>query len=100
MLTVKLMKYGKPTYSGGVAGPGQPPIPTERLDMPQDIVIYPASRVYIECRDAHGRTVIGIADPKDHSIEHVTVGQPERDDVMFHIAFVMNDQGRTVETVR
>lgn len=96
MLTVKLMKYGIPTFSGSTDGS----VPAQRLDTPQDIVLYPASRVYIECRDKHGRTVIGIADPIDGSIEHVTLGQPERDDVMFHIAFVMNDQGRTVETIR
>jgi hypothetical protein len=101
MLTVKLMKFSRPTYSGGQAGPGEPPIPTTRdPGYTEAVVLHPAEAVFVECSDKHGRQVIGVQSPKTGEIERFTIGDAERDDVMFNVAYVMNEAGRTVETVR
>lgn len=101
MLTVKLMKFSKPTYSSYETGPGEPPIPSTRdPGYTEIVVVYPASAVFVECSDKHGRQVVKIQDPKDFSLLAFTIGDAERTDVEFNCAYVMNDAGRTVETIR
>jgi hypothetical protein len=95
MLTVKLMKFSKPTYSGSTDGPT-----TRDPGYTETIVVHPAEAVFVECSDKHGRQVVGVQSPKSGEIERFTIGDAERDDVMFNVAYVMNEAGRTVETVR
>lgn len=84
MFTVKLMKY--------VTGEGQIPTCTELQ------VMRGAEVVYTEF-DKHGRTVLRLHDSKGQE-EAITIGAAERDDVMFNAAYVMNDAGKTVDTIR
>jgi hypothetical protein len=81
MLTVKLMKYvpsdGKPSFTEGV---------TVR-----------------ECKAAHVRyeadlrCVLQLGDAPGETME-VTVG--DRPDCAYSVAYIMNEAGRTVETIR
>ena len=81
MLTVKLMKYGptndKPSFTEGVS--------------------------IRECKTAHVRyeadmrCVLQLGDAPGETME-VTIG--ERADCSYNVAYIMNDAGRTVETVR
>lgn len=86
MLTVKFMTYG---------GDGEFPDPTYT----EHIAIRPASAVYIELTDIHGRTVVKIVTPEGEH-ESFTLGDHGRDDVMHHCAYIMNAEGKTVETLR
>lgn len=83
MLTVKFM-----TYNG----------PRRRPTSTSECVLKCADEVYISF-DKHGRTVVRIHTPKG-VMDDYTVGSPERNDVMFHACYVMNDAGKTVETIR
>lgn len=94
MLTLKLMKYEKPTYSGGTGMPTtRDPVCTEA------VVIHSTRAVYISFEKKTSRTLVtmdGISGD-----QHVfTLGDAERDDVMFNAAYVMNEAGKTVETIR
>ena len=95
MLTDKLMKYSPKTYSGGTGI-------TSTLDPrhTEAVVVHPAEAVFVECNDKHGRQVVGIQNPKTGEMLHVTVGDEGQEDVMFNCAYVMNEAGRTVETIR
>lgn len=97
MLTVKMLKLSKPTYSGSTDGPS-----TRDPGYTEQVVVYPADAVFVECADKHGRQVLGIQDPKNPSADPIrfTIGGAERDDVMFNVAYIMNDKGTTVETIR
>jgi hypothetical protein len=95
MLTVKMLKFSKPTYSGSTDGPS-----TRDPGYTETVVVHPADAVFVECSDKHGRQVVGVQNPKNGEIERFTIGDAERDDVMFNVAYVMNDAGRTVETIR
>lgn len=100
MLTVKMLKFSKPTYSGGNAAPGEPPIPTTRdPGYTETVVVYPTEAVFVQCSDKHGRQVIKIQQ-KDYSTLDFTIGDADRDDVMFNCAYIMNEAGKTVETIR
>lgn len=100
MLTVKMLKYSKPTFSGGNAGPGQPPIPTIRdPGYTESVDVRPAKRVFVELNDKHGRQVVSVIDPSG-DLDQFTVGDAERDDVMFNCVYIMNEAGKTVETIR
>lgn len=85
MLTVKLMNYGPKE-------PGLPPTLT------QGVVIRPAKVIYISF-DKHMRTELKFETPEG-DMETVTIGEQGREDVMFNTAYIMNDAGRTVETIR
>jgi hypothetical protein len=95
MLTVKFMKFSRPTYSGSTEGPT-----TRDPGYTEAVVLHPAKAVFVECSDAHGRQVVGIQNPVTDEIERFTIGDAERDDIAFNVAYVMNDAGKTVETVR
>lgn len=95
MLTVKLMKYGKPTYSGSTDGPS-----TRDPWYLVSMSLYPAESVFVEMADKHGRQVVSFQVPKTGDMQAVTIGDAERDDVEYNACYVMNDQGRTVETIR
>lgn len=95
MLTVKMLKYSIPTYSGSTDGPT-----TRDPGYTEHVVVHPADAVFVECSDKHGRQVLGIKHPRTGEVERFTIGDAERDDVQFNVAYVMNDAGKTVETVR
>lgn len=86
MLTVKFIKYA--------------PVGTEGPAQIETIVVHPAKAVFVDCQDVHGRAVVGLEDPNGSGVERFTIGQADRSDVMFNVAYVMNDAGRTVETIR
>lgn len=102
MLTVKFLKYGDPPGCGGHSPNqefyehriGQAPMTTEA------VVLHPAKAVFVELSDKHGRQVVGVQNPVNDEIERFTIGSWERRDVMFNVAYVMNDAGKTVETIR
>lgn len=85
MLTVKLMNYGGD-------GEGSP-------SYTEEIFITPAKTVHAELSDIHGRTVLRIITPEE-STEAYTLGDEGRNDVMYHCAYIMNSEGKTVETFR
>lgn len=81
MLTVKFMKYGpsgdgNPTYTEGVC-------------------VREAKAVHIR-HEADLRTVVQLGDAPGETFE-VTVGESE---CMYSVAYVMNEAGRTIETIR
>lgn len=90
MLTVKFLKYA---YNSNLSGPPSPNSTTH-------IVLHPARAVFVEVTDVHGRSVVGVEHPTTREVERFTVSGAERDDVMFNVAYVMNDAGKTVETIR
>lgn len=94
MLTLKLMKYEKPTYQGGTNEPTvQLPSCTEA------VVIHPARAVYVSFERKTGRTLVTMDAISGE--QHVfTIGEADRDDVMFNCVYVMNEAGKTVETIR
>ena len=83
MFTVKFLKYGP-------AGVDQP-------TYTEAVTLHQAKEVYVECSDKHGRQVVRLSNILGES-EAFTIGS-NRDDVMFNKANIMNEQGRTVETV-
>lgn len=85
MLTVKFMKYG-------------PQDPANAPTYTESEVIHSAKVVYIEF-DKHQRTVLKLENPQGEQ-ESFTVGETGRNDVMFNTVYVMNEAGRTVETIR
>ena len=85
MLTVKFLKYG--------------PADTDQPSYTESVVLRPADVVFVECSDVHGRQVVGVQHPKTGEIDRYTIGT-NRSDVMFNVAYVMNDAGKTVETIR
>jgi hypothetical protein len=95
MLTVKLMKFSPKTYSGSTDGPT-----TLNPRFTEAVVIHPATAVFIECNDKHGRQVVGIQNPKGDEILRVTVGDEGQTDTEFSVAYIVNAEGRIVETVR
>lgn len=97
MLTVKLMKYSKPTYNGSTDGKI-----TRDPGYTESVVVHPADAVFVEyaCIREYGRHIVGVKNPKNGEIEQFTIGDAERDDVMFNCVYIMNDAGRTVETIR
>jgi hypothetical protein len=95
MLTVKLMKFSKPTYSGSTDGPT-----TRDPGYTEAVVVHPAEAIFVECNDKHGRQVVRVQNPKSGEMLDFTIGDAERDDVMFNCAYIMNEAGRTVETIR
>lgn len=100
MLTLKLMKYEKPVYSMGQAAPGEPPIPTTRGPVcTEAVAIHPTRAVYISFEKKTGRTLVTM--DAINGDQHVfTIGDADRDDVMFNCVYVMNEAGKTVETIR
>ena len=82
MLTVKLMRY-EPNDSSK-------PVSTKGITVR-------------ECKAAHvmyendGRTVLQLGDAPGETME-VTIG--DRPDCSYSVAYVMNEAGRTVETIR
>lgn len=93
MLTVKLLRYGVPTFSGGTDCPTtRDPLYTESID------VRPAKRIFVEMRDKHSRRVLSVIDPAG-GLEQFTIGDVDRTDVMYHCVYVMNEAGRTIETI-
>lgn len=82
MLTIRLVKYGSAINCSA-------PVATESY------VIREASAVYVRY-EADGRCVVQLgAAPGD--TEEVTVGN--RPDCSYHVAYVMNQTGRTVDKI-
>lgn len=81
MLTVKFMKYG-PAFE-------QQPTHTEAICIREAAAVHVRygadGRAVVQCNDAPGETY------------EVTVGDKESS---FNVAYIMNKEGRTVETVR
>lgn len=90
MLTVKFLKYA---YNCNLSGPPSPGATTH-------IAVHPAKAVHVELTDVHGRSVVGVEHPTTGEVERFTVSGVDRDDVAFNVAYVMNDAGKTVETIR
>jgi hypothetical protein len=85
MLTVKFLKYQVSKPSGGPC-------------CMEHVVVHSAKIVCVELTDVHGRSVVTLE--KDSGQESFTIGDVARTDVMFNVAYVMNDAGKTVETIR
>lgn len=79
MFTVKFVKYDTPS-------PGAPP-PSTRI-----VAFHRAESVYLDVEN-DGRQVVTLG------AERYTVGQ-NRSDTLYDVAYVMNADGRTIETVR
>lgn len=82
MLTVKFMKYGsgesdKPSFTEGICIRQTPAV---HIRYEADL------RCVVQCGDAPGNTF------------EATVG--DRPDCAYNVAYVMNDSGRTVDTIR
>ena len=88
MLTVKFVKYLK-QYDR--ASDSQVPCATEH------VVIYSAPSVHLSF-EKDGRQVVQLGDAPEITVEF-TVGS-DRPDVQYHAAYVMNENGKTVDTIR
>lgn len=82
MLTVKFMKYG--------------PSSTDQPTHTEGVCVREGASVHIRY-EADGRAVLQIGDAPGDTFE-ATVG--DRTDCQYHVAYVMNEAGRTVETLR
>ena len=60
----------------------------------EHVVVHSAKIVCVELTDVHGRSVVTLE--KDSGQESFTIGDVARTDVMFNVAYVMNDAGKTV----
>lgn len=102
MLTVKLCKYREGTL-GTPNGIGQTPTPApsdtageSRLDEFQSLR---SAHVIYQELDKHGRTVLRL-ERETGEMEAFTIGTLGRHDVMYHAAFIMNEAGKTIDTIR
>lgn len=83
MFIVKFVKFVKATPLGGPDGI-------------EHVAIYPASSVHVSW-EKDRRQVVQLGDAPDPTVEY-TVG--ERLDTQYDVAYVMNEKGKTVETIR
>lgn len=79
MFTVKFMKFG--------------PEGTDRPTHTENVMVRETNAVHV--RLEHGKSVVQLGDAPDQTYE-VTVGA---DECAYHKAYVMNEAGRTVETI-
>jgi hypothetical protein len=91
MFTVKMIKYGCSKNGDGSGSMA----PTHM----ESIVLRQTESVSLNCDDL-GNQILGVQNPKTGEIERFAIGSADRKDVVFNVAYVMNELGKTIETVR
>ena len=82
MLTVKFMKYGSCS--------------DEQPSHTEGICVRECNAVHVRYEERRSRAVVQCGDAPGDTFE-VTVGE---DEAAYNVAYVMNEAGRTVETIR